>query len=66
MTGCGVRKEFAWSGAWSQTNEIHYVYDGNVVIQYRDTNNVPTLTFTRGLESARDLWSAGGIDGLLG
>jgi RHS repeat-associated protein len=60
-----IRKEFTWSGAWVQTNEIHYVYDGNVIIQHRDTNNVPTLTFTRGLDLSGKLHRAGGIGGLL-
>jgi len=43
-----IRKEFTWkSSAWVQTNEVHYVYDGNAVIQWRDANNLPTLTLTR-------------------
>lgn len=43
-----IRKEFTWAGAaWSLTNEVRYVYDGNVVIQERDANNLPTLTLTR-------------------
>jgi RHS repeat-associated protein len=60
-----IRKEFSWGGSWVQTNEIHYVYDGNVIIQHRDTNNVPTLTFTRGLDLSGTLQRAGGIGGLL-
>jgi RHS repeat-associated protein len=60
-----IRKEFTWSGAWAQTNEIHYIYDGDVVIQQRDTNNVPTLTFTRGVDLSGRLQNAGGIGGLL-
>jgi hypothetical protein len=39
-----IRKEFGWIGsAWTQTNEIHYIYDGNVIVQRRDTNNLPML-----------------------
>ena len=35
-----IRKEFTWqSSTW--------IYDGNVVIQLRDANNLPTLTLTR-------------------
>jgi len=61
-----IRREFGWiSSAWTQTNEIHYVYDGNVIIQLRDTNNVPTLTFTRGSDLSGSLQRAGGIGGLL-
>src|SRR5207244_1633293 len=44
-----IRREFTWSsGAWSQTNEVRYVYDGNNVIQERDGNNARTVTYTRG------------------
>ena len=34
-----IRREYAWQlGAWRMTNEVHYVYDGNLVIQERDAN----------------------------
>jgi|SRR5580692_3437345 YD repeat-containing protein len=37
-----IEKDFSWSGsAWTETNEIHFIYDGNVVIQERNTNNTP-------------------------
>jgi len=43
-----IEKDFTWSGgAWLQTNEVHYIYDGNVVIQERDTNNNVAVTYTR-------------------
>jgi YD repeat-containing protein len=42
-----VRKEFTWSGSWTQTNEVRYVYDGNLIIQERATNNQPQVTYTR-------------------
>ncbi len=61
-----IRKEFGWiSSAWTQTNEIHYIYDGKRIIQLRDTNNLPTLTFTRGLDLSGSLQGAGGTGGLL-
>ena len=61
-----VRKEFTWSGsAFVQTNEVHYVYDGKVVIQERDTNNLPLVTYTRGKDLSGKLQGAGGIGGLL-
>jgi RHS repeat-associated protein len=61
-----IRKEFGWTGsAWTQTNEIHYIYDGNVIVQLRDTNNLPMLTFTRGLDLSGSLQGAGGTGGLL-
>ncbi len=68
-----VRKEFAWSGgAWTQTNEVRYVYDGRLVVQERHyTPNGSTLipltavTYTRGNDLSGSLEDAGGIGGLL-
>src|SRR6266545_1253318 len=37
-----IRKEFTWqNSAWVPTNEVRYVYDGRLVIQERDGNNLP-------------------------
>ena len=61
-----IRKEFSWqTGTWVQTNEVQYVYDGNVVIQERDVDNLPLVTYTRGNDLNRTLQGAGGIGGLL-
>ena len=61
-----VRKEFTWqNGTWTQTNQVSYVCDGNVVIQERDVNNRPTVTYTRGKDLSGSLEGAGGIGGLL-
>jgi RHS repeat-associated protein len=61
-----IRQEFTLQGTnWVQTNEVFYVYDGNVVIQERDLNNLPTTTFTRGKDLSGSLEGAGGIGGLL-
>jgi RHS repeat-associated protein len=61
-----IRQEFTWqSSGWVQTNEVYYVYDGNVVIQERNVNSLPTTTYTRGLDLGASLQSAGGIGGLL-
>jgi len=55
-----------WNGSsWMQTNEVHYIYDGNVVIQERDGNNLPKVTYTRGNDLTGTLQGAGGIGGLL-
>ena len=35
------------TGRLGADREVHYVYDGNRVIQERDTNNAPTLTLSR-------------------
>jgi RHS repeat-associated protein len=61
-----IRQEYAWqSSGWVQTNEVYYVYDGNVVIQERNINNLPATTYTRGLDLSASLEGAGGIGGLL-
>jgi RHS repeat-associated protein len=61
-----VRKEYSWSGgAWTETNEVRYVYDGMNVIQERDGNNSPLVSYTRGLDFSGTMDGAGGIGGLL-
>jgi RHS repeat-associated protein len=61
-----IEKDYTWNGSgWQLTNEVHYVYDGNVVIQERDQNNLPVVTYTRGVDLSGSLQGAGGIGGLL-
>jgi RHS repeat-associated protein len=61
-----IERDYAWQGgAWVETNEIRFIYDGNVIIQQRDANNLPTLTLTRGRDLSGNLQRAGGIGGLL-
>jgi RHS repeat-associated protein len=61
-----IRQEFTWQGSgWMLTNEVYYVYDGNVVVQERNLNNLPTTTYTRGQDLSGNLENAGGIGGLL-
>jgi hypothetical protein len=61
-----IERDYSWNGsAWTQTNEIHFVYDGNLVIQERDINNQPQVTYTRGNDLSGSLQGAGGIGGLL-
>jgi len=60
-----IRREFAWQGAWRMTNEVHHIYDGNLVIQERDALNLPTIGYTRGNDLSGGLETAGGIGGLL-
>jgi hypothetical protein len=70
-----IRQEFTWNGGgWTQTNAVYYVYDGNLVIQERDINNLPTTTYTRGKDLSGSIEAglprqsaatAGGIGGLL-
>ncbi len=61
-----IRQEFTWlNSTWTQTNQVYYVYDGNLVIQERDINNLPTTTYTRGNDLSGSFEGAGGIGGLL-
>lgn len=48
-----------------QTAERRYVYDGVLLFQERDGNNLPQTTYTRGLDLSNSLEGAGGIGGLL-
>jgi RHS repeat-associated protein len=67
-----IELDYTWNAGtsgWQQTNEIHFVYDGNLVIQERDINNQPQVTYTRGNDLSGQTGSAlngaGGIGGLL-
>lgn len=60
-----IRKEYTWNGSWQLASETRYVYDGNLVMQERDGNNVPQVTYTRGSGLSGSLEGAGGIGGLL-
>ena len=60
-----IKREYKWSGAWIQTNEVRFVYDGKLTVQHRDANNLPTLSLTRGNDLSGSLQGAGGIGGLL-
>jgi hypothetical protein len=59
-----IRQEYTWTNsAWVQTNAVYYVYDGNLVIQERDINNLPTTTYTRGKDLSGSLEGAGALAG---
>jgi len=61
-----IRKEFLWqNGGWAVSNEVHYVYDGKVVIQERNGSNVPTVTYARGRDLDGGFQRVGGTGGLL-
>jgi len=63
-----IERDFTWnagSSGWLLTNEIHFIYDGNLVVQERDINNQPQVTYTRGNDLSGKLQGAGGIGGLL-
>ena len=60
-----ITRDYVWTGNWTLTNEVHYIYDGKVVIQERDANNKVLALFDRGLDLSGSLQGAGGIGGLL-
>src|SRR5262249_45287514 len=61
------RIDYSWQskGIWRPTNTVLYVYDGWRVIQERDSNSVPTVSYTRGNDLSGTMEGAGGIGGLL-
>ncbi|HEU5124751.1 MAG TPA: RHS repeat-associated core domain-containing protein, partial [Verrucomicrobiae bacterium] len=50
---------------WQVAGETHYIYDGMRVIQERNVNDVPTVSYTRGNDLSGTMEGAGGIGGLL-
>ena len=63
-----VQKEYKWdagTSGWVKTNEVRYVYDGMLVVQERDANNIALVSYTRGNDLSGSLQGAGGIGGLL-
>jgi RHS repeat-associated protein len=61
-----IERDYAWNGSsWVKTNEVRFVYDDNLVIQERDINNLPQVTYTRGNDLSGTMQGAGGIGGLL-
>jgi RHS repeat-associated protein len=61
-----IRREWNWqSSAWTELGETHYLYDGRRVVQERDGNNIPLVTYTWGPDLSGSLEGAGGIGGLL-
>jgi RHS repeat-associated protein len=61
-----LRTEYLWqNSAWAVQAVVRYVYDGLLVMQERDGNNVPMVTYTRGRDLSGSRQRAGGIGGLL-
>jgi RHS repeat-associated protein len=61
-----ITRDYAWQSTnWVETNEVRYLYDGMLVLQERDTNNNPQVTYTRGLDLSLTRQGGGGIGGLL-
>jgi YD repeat-containing protein len=48
-----IERDYAWSsGSWVRRNEVHYVYDGRLILQERDASNNVVVTYTRGRDLA--------------
>src|SRR5882762_5752914 len=61
-----IETNYTWqSSTWVATNATRFIFDGNVIIQERDGNNLPLVTLTRGRDLSGNLQGAGGIGGLL-
>lgn len=61
-----IRKEFIWQNSnWALTSDTRYLFDGLLPVQERDGNNLPLVTYTRGLDLSGTRQGAGGIAGLL-
>jgi RHS repeat-associated protein len=60
------RIEYTWNGSfWVANTTTEYIYDGLRVVQERDVNNNPTVSYTRGTDLSGSMEGAGGIGGLL-
>jgi RHS repeat-associated protein len=61
-----TKTTFTWNGsAWVVSATVEYIYDGMRIIQERDGNNLPAVSYTRGTDLSGSLEGAGGIGGLL-
>ncbi len=68
-----IERDYSWQGgSWVETNEVHFIYDGNLVVQERWFNpqlstQTPfdSVTYTRGNDLNGSLQGAGGSGGLL-
>ena len=62
-----IQRDYGWTGiAWILTNETRFIYDGKLILEERDANNLPRIALTRGPDLSGSLQGAGGIGGLLG
>ncbi|HUA65457.1 MAG TPA: hypothetical protein VME24_06395 [Alphaproteobacteria bacterium] len=63
-----IERDYSWdagTSGWTETNEVHFIYDGNLVVEERNASNVPLVSYTRGLDLSGTFQGAGGIGGLL-
>jgi RHS repeat-associated protein len=44
-----VERDYTYSGSsWVKTNEVRFIYDGDAIVEERDTNSNPLVSYTRG------------------
>lgn len=63
-----IERDYSWdagTSGWVETNEVHFIYDGNVVVEERNANNIPLVSYTRGNDLSGTLQKNAGIGGLL-
>jgi RHS repeat-associated protein len=62
-----LQRDYAYvdGSGWVLTNETRYVYDGMLVVQERNFDNRPVISYTRGVDLSGSMQGAGGIGGLL-
>ena len=56
---------FKYAGGSESLEETRYVYDGRLVVQERDGDNLPVVSYTRGPDLSGTREGAGGTSGLL-
>jgi len=64
------RLQYSWNSSgtnvgWVLSQELQYIYDGNLVIQDRVSGFAPTASYARGVDMSGTLEGAGGMGGLL-
>src|SRR6266542_5579676 len=64
------RLHYSWNSSgtnvgWVLSQELQYIYDGNLVIQDRVSGFAPTASYARGVDMSGTLEGAGGMGGLL-
>jgi RHS repeat-associated protein len=63
-----IQRDYAYlpaSNSYLLTNELRLIYDGMVLVQERDSLNVPQVSYVRGKDLIGSLQRAGGIGGRL-
>jgi RHS repeat-associated protein len=47
-----IERDYSWdagTSGWQETNEVHFIYDGNAVIEERNASNIPLVSYTLGI-----------------